>query len=109
MKPPGDTPSTGVTMMQQWVEMVQQGRRFRLRRPIDLRITQEEHLWTVRSDAVEAIGYGDTYQVAMDAFQSDFGDCWDRLVMKPHHTLDEHSQQMRERLLEVVDGVDYLE
>ena len=95
-------------IIQQWVEVIHAGRRFRLSSPMDVRITHEDYLWTVRSDAVGVVGYGDTYQEAMEAFQSDFGDCWDRLVMNPGYALDEHSTEMRESLLNAVDRVDHL-
>jgi len=101
------TPTTlAANVTKHVTQIIWAGRRFHLRRPIDLAVRRKGPYYFVGYRALEIEGYGLSEQEALESFSDVFSATWDWVATARDSELGGEARDLKKKLRELVAEVD---
>lgn len=79
---------------------------FYFRKPIEIKISFANGLWTHESKALSATGYGLTCAESYEGYKEDFTACWDHIATEHDEKLTKDAQELKQKLRDIVESVE---
>ena len=102
----GKNPTSAENVTENVLAIADHGRVFHLSRPINLRKAQRDGLYEMDLPELEIFEYGDTEQDALKSFAEHFGLMWDEVAQHADRELTPGAQEVKRRMLSLVDRVE---
>ena len=78
---------------------------FVLTRPLEAVRRLDRHLWVLESERLGFLGYGSTFEEALEAFSMEFSSAWHHIAEESDHRLTEDARALKAELLALVAEV----
>lgn len=83
-----------------------EGREFHLRKPLSVKETFENRLWTHECDELGILAYGHTEDESKRAFAMEFASCWDHIATEADNNLTTDAKDLKRQILDFVQRVE---